>query len=182
MQEEGVEGFVRIIRGELGEHADDVLRQLDLDSYVDDVAQKGDNLADDVVGALCSFSGETLVTTAEGLIAISALETGDYVLAYDEATGTIGYYPVLTTWLHEDPVVVALVIDREVVETTPEHPFYTAEGDWVAAGELQAGDRIRQADGTTGLWTRRNRLPNKRAPQKSADGIRGYRGCIETPL
>lgn len=65
LQEEGVEGFVRIIRGELIEHADDVLRQLDLDSYVDDVAQKGDNLADDVVGAICSFSGETLVTTAE---------------------------------------------------------------------------------------------------------------------
>lgn len=156
-QEEGIEGFVRIIKSELGDHADDVLRQLELDNYIDDVAEQGDevvdvadNLADDVAGAICSFSGDTLVSTADGLAAISTLEEGDYVLAYDEATGTIGYYPILATWVHEDPVIVFLTIDGELIETTPEHPFYTADGDWVAAGDLQAGDHIQQADGTTG--------------------------------
>lgn len=33
---------------------------------------------------------------------------------------------------------------------TPEHPFYTAEGEWVAAGDLCVGDRVRQADGRYG--------------------------------
>jgi hypothetical protein len=75
---------------------------------------------------------------------------GDYVLAYDEATDTIGYYPISAIWMHEDPLVLYLVIDGELIETTPDHPFYTMDGEWVAAGELQSGDRIRQADGSYG--------------------------------
>lgn len=58
------------------------------------------------------------------------------MLAYDEATSTIGYYPILATWVHEDPVIVLLTIDGETIETTPAHPFYTAAGHWAAA-ELQ---------------------------------------------
>ncbi len=88
--------------------------------------------------------------TADGLLAISAVETGDYVLAYDEATGAVGFYPVLATWVHEDPVIAYLVIEGELIETTPDHPFYSEDGDWVTAGELEAGDQIRQADGSYG--------------------------------
>jgi intein/homing endonuclease len=62
---------------------------------------------------------------------------GDYVLAYDEASGAVGFYPVTAVWVHEDPVILLLTIDGEVVETTPEHPFYTEDGVWVAAGALE---------------------------------------------
>ena len=53
----------------------------------------------------------------------------------------------------------------EPVETTPEHPFYpsitlraSVEGKgWVDAEDLQTGDQIRQADGTTGIvWLKWN--------------------------
>lgn len=43
-----------------------------------------------------------------------------------------------------------LTIDGEQIETTPEHPFYTSEGEWKPAATLQPGDKIRQADGSTG--------------------------------
>jgi hypothetical protein len=34
--------------------------------------------------------------------------------------------------------------------STPEHPFYTAEGEWVPAAALLARDQVRKADGSFG--------------------------------
>ena len=54
--------------------------------------------------------------------------------------------------MHHDPVIVHLTIDGELIETTPEHhPFYTIAEEWIPAGELQAGDLVRQADGSYGM-------------------------------
>ena len=55
-----------------------------------------------------------------------------------------------------------LTIDGETLETTAEHPFYELEwAPWLAVGQtagrctdaldLQAGDRVWQADGTSGV-------------------------------
>ena len=46
------------------------------------------NTVDDVIGAACSFSGETRVLMADGTTKpISEVEVGDEVLAYDPETG-----------------------------------------------------------------------------------------------
>jgi hypothetical protein len=108
----------------------------------------------DAVGAFCSFSEDTLVSTEDGLVPISEVELDDYVLAYNEETGEIGYYPVVAIWAHEDPVIVYLTIDGETIVTTPEHPFYTAEGEWVPAAGLQLGDEIRTAEWGSGTVER----------------------------
>lgn len=42
------------------------------------------------------------------------------------------------------------MIDDVVFETMPNHPFYTAEGEWVVAGDLETGDRILALDGSYG--------------------------------
>lgn len=100
----------------------------------------------------CSFSEDTLVTTEEGLVPISEIEEGDYVLAYHEETGEVGYYPVTETWVHEDPVLTYLVIEGEFIATTPNHPFYTTEG-WVEAGELGEDAYVVRAGGAPGqVW------------------------------
>ncbi|MCL4872118.1 MAG: hypothetical protein KJ063_24415 [Anaerolineae bacterium] len=106
--------------------------------------------ATNAVGALCSFSEDTLVSTGDGLVPISEVELNDYVLAYNEKTGEIGYYPVVAIWAHEDRTIVYLTINGETVETTPEHPFYTVAGEWIPAAGLQPGDEIRAADWTSG--------------------------------
>ncbi len=116
-------------------------RAFDVVDDTGDVARYADN----AVGAFCSFSEDTLVSTEDGLVPISEVELDDYVLAYNEETGEIGYYPVVAIWVHEDPVIVYLTIDGETIETTPEHPFYTAEGKWVPAAALQPGYEIRTA-------------------------------------
>lgn len=96
-------------------------------------------------GMPCSFSANTLVMTDDGLIPISQVTLETIVLAYNEETGEIGYYPVIATWSHEDPVVLYLTIDGETIITTPNHPFFTYESEWIQAGDLQVGDEIRNA-------------------------------------
>lgn len=95
-------------------------------------------------GGACSFSDDTLVSTTEGKVPISEVETGDTVYAYSEATGEVGEYEVTHTHVHDDPAIAYLTIDGEVIETTPNHPFYTAEGAWVMAGDLEALMRVRR--------------------------------------
>jgi hypothetical protein len=48
-------------------------------------------------------------------------------------------------------IFAEVLIDDEQLETTPEHPFFTAEKGWLPAGELTIGMHVRRADGTYGL-------------------------------
>ena len=50
----------------------------------------------------------------------------------------------------EDPFILELTVDGELIETTPEHPFYTSDSTWVAAGDLLIGDEIINAAWGTG--------------------------------
>lgn len=106
-----------------------------LRGFADDAVEMADDLPL-LGGEACSFSAETPVTTAEGATAISDVAVGDQVLAWNEDLGQSGYYTVTAVWAHTDPVTVHLVINGETVETTPEHPFLRADGQWVPAGEL----------------------------------------------
>jgi hypothetical protein len=133
-EEGGEAGLKTFIRNQFGDHADGVINKID-----------------DLVGAFCSFSSDTVVMTEDGPKPISKVAPWDKVLAYDEETGEIGYYPVTAVWQHVDSVIVTLTIDGEEIETTPEHPFYTASDEWLAAAELQVGDEIRTAAWETGI-------------------------------
>ena len=102
-------------------------------------------------GMTCSFSADTLVMTEDGMKPISEVELDELVWAYNEETGEMDWYPVVAVWAHEDPITVYLTIDGEIIETTPEHPFFTAEGEWLPAASLQVGDEIRNAKWVAGI-------------------------------
>ncbi len=72
------------------------------------------------------------------------------MLGYNEAGDEISFYPVTALISHVDPVIVQMVIAGEMIETTPEHPFYTVDGEWVETMELRVGDEIRQANWAIG--------------------------------
>jgi len=116
----------------------------------DDFARRGNNatrLADDV----CSFTPDTTVQTPDGGVAIASIVDGDIILAYDDTSGVVGEHVVTNTFSHLDPVIVTLTISGEVIETTPEHPFYTVDEGWVAAGDLESGDQILSLTGDIGV-------------------------------
>ena len=58
---------------------------------------------------------------------------------------------MVAIWAHEDPVLVYLTIEGETIVTTPEHPFYTVEREWVPAADLQPGAEIRAAAWGSGM-------------------------------
>ncbi len=132
------------------------------------LVNKADNLADtakalkngaEELGTCLvnSFKADTDVETSEGPKDISAIQIGDYVLAWDETRGTLGYYEVTNAFHHTDAVVTEVILSGEWIETTPEHPFYVEGEGWVYAEDLQIGDEVRQADGTTGIvWLKWN--------------------------
>ena len=67
-------------------------------------------------GADClvnSFSADTLVMTPSGLKPIAELTEGELVLAYNEATGEMGAYPIVDTISHVDPEIVLLTLDGD---------------------------------------------------------------------
>ena len=88
-----------------------------------------------------SFTPDTPVLTSTGLVSIADTQPGALVLAYHEGLGASTYYPVDALLAHEDPVVIELTIEGELVETTPEHPFFV-EDKWVSVGKLVVGDKI----------------------------------------
>jgi uncharacterized protein YegL len=94
-----------------------------------------------------SFSANTLVHTETGLRPIADIKIGDLVLAWDEDTSVTDLFTVTATITHTDPIQVHLIIAGEHIETTPEHPFFTLEHGWIAAGDLWNGAYIRQATG-----------------------------------
>ena len=107
-------------------------------------------------GASCmnSFTAGTLVATALGVVAIGSLQVGDQVLAFNEQTGVTGSYPVSAIHVNSDPVTGVVIINGEVIETTPEHPFFTSEGGWVDAEDLATGMHVPSSAGAAGTVER----------------------------
>ncbi|MBK9712369.1 MAG: hypothetical protein IPO81_13770 [Kouleothrix sp.] len=98
-----------------------------------------------------SFSADTAVETDLGARPIVALQIGDHVLAYDQATGSTGSYTVTATIHHHDPTIVHLVVGGEALVTTQAHPFFTNERGWVDADNLRPGEHVWRLDGSTGI-------------------------------
>jgi RHS repeat-associated protein len=97
----------------------------------------------------CSFTADAQVALSDGsTVAISALRPGDSVLAYDPTTGKTGPHTVTAVMVNQDPATEHLALDTGSIETTPNHPFFTADRGWVLAGDLKIGEKIRTADGT----------------------------------
>ncbi len=110
-------------------------------------ARYGDEVVDLVTDCLTnSFAAGTVVMTDYGQVSIEEIEVGTMVLAYNEETGEIGYYPVTDLISHIDMEVIYLTIEGEVVVSTVDHPFYTGSGEWIDAGLLQPGAEIRTAE------------------------------------
>lgn len=94
-------------------------------------------------GFLC-LSGDTLVTTDEGDIAIrDIVEAARRIHApsYNVITGEIERDEITQFYEHEEKETIIIDTDRGEIELTPDHVVYTARGK-IKAGDLRIDDDI----------------------------------------
>jgi hypothetical protein len=96
------------------------------------------------------FTAGTKVAVKDGHKNIEDIRQGDYVWAYNEATGQSDLKPVVTIMEKDIDATIALTLGNEVIETTAEHPFYTQSG-WKAAADLTLEDQVKTKSGN---WQR----------------------------
>jgi len=93
------------------------------------------------------FVAGTMVLTAAGLVAIENIKAGDKVIATNPETFEVAEKIVLETYVRETTELLHLTINREVIKTTFEHPFYVKDVGFVEAGKLQVGDKLLDSKG-----------------------------------
>jgi len=101
-------------------------------------------------GGKNSFPVGTEVLTPEGKVAIETLREGDMVLARNEDNGVSGIFPVTGLMSRQALDVLWLTLEKGSGETTrmgvtAKHPLFTVGQGWLTAGELVAGDAIRDS-------------------------------------
>ena len=113
-----------------------------------------------LLGSFCGkcFTGDTLVRTEEGFTRIDEIKVGDYVLAENVETGEKKYKKVLKVYVKETTKLVHLRTDGtkdedQTIDTTANHPFYVEGRGWVAAEDIEAGDRLHTEDGSVVVVT-----------------------------
>ncbi len=112
------------------------------------VGKKVDEIAD-AAGHVCvkaCFPAGTLVAVKDGHKNIEDIKVGDFVWAYNEATGESDLKPVVATMQNEVDTTVKITLGEDVIESTVEHPFYTRKG-WKEAGNLTAEDELKTKAG-----------------------------------
>ena len=118
---------------------------------VDDIANYK-NTKHDILTSQCFVEG-TLVVTADGNKPIEEIQAGDLVYSTNPETGESEYKEVLRTFRKETDVLIHIFVNGEEIQTTPVHPFWV-ENQWVAAKDLETGDILTLADGTTATVTK----------------------------
>jgi putative mafB-like protein len=113
------------------------------------VTKVGEIVAKASKGKICvlaCFPAGTKVHTATGIRNIEDIQVGDSVWSFNEMTGEYGLQKVLRVMSRESDHSIQLYVNREMIETTALHPFYTSDG-WKDAGDLVAGDYIKTQTG-----------------------------------
>lgn len=96
------------------------------------------------------FTGDTLVSTEDGLRPIEEIQAGDYVWSENTETGEKELKKVLSVSVIEPDVLVHVTTENDtVINTTENHPFYVEGKGWYAAAELEDGNVLRTQDGET---------------------------------
>ena len=94
------------------------------------------------------FTGDTTITTQNGLKEIKEINIGDQVLSENIETCEKDYKKVVNKFVHKTNVLLSLTLDNTVIQTTISHPFWVSGKGWVAAGDLQDGDKLLSSSGT----------------------------------
>jgi RHS repeat-associated protein len=93
------------------------------------------------------FTAGTTIATEGGEKPIEAIEIGDTVWAFNQATGQNEPARVVSLFRKEAGSLLVLQVRGEELEVTPQHPIYVPGRGWVEAGNLEIGDQLLGLDG-----------------------------------
>ena len=104
----------------------------------------------------CCFTGDTLVSTSTGLLAIEdvvkLVQDGQQVVvsAWDEASDRFLERSVVRGWVagHTRDLVRVITDSGPQGMSTPDHRYLTLERGWVEARELRTGESLRSPSGS----------------------------------
>lgn len=98
------------------------------------------------------FTAGTPVHAASGLVPIERIKRGDFVWSRAEKSGALGLRRVVRTFVNENKAILQIALtsasgEREALQATYEHPFWTRERGWTAARDLRVGEHALQRTG-----------------------------------
>jgi|GEM_PF-4816624 len=93
------------------------------------------------------FAANTLIQTENGPVAIENIAVGDVVRSFDEQTAQKSFAKVTNVFKRSVKQLQRVVIGKDVLYTTPEHPFYNG-GKWITAANLAVGLVLQSPFGT----------------------------------
>ncbi|EAY30955.1 intein C-terminal splicing region domain protein [Microscilla marina ATCC 23134] len=79
--------------------------------------------------------------TRTGYKKIEDIRVGDWVWSHNEKTGRQELKRVTKVFVRQTQKLINLYFGNEIIQTTPDHPFYLA-GKWVKSGNLSQGDSL----------------------------------------
>ena len=98
-------------------------------------------------GAQACFVAGTMILTAAGVVAIENIKVGDRVIATNPETFERAEKPVVKTYVHKVTQLVHLKINKELITTTYDHPFYVKGKGFLNEGELRTGEAVGNFEG-----------------------------------
>lgn len=104
----------------------------------------------------CFAAGTEVITGIDGngfiYTPIESIQIGDTILSWHPETKENSIQTVSKTYVRDVTETLALIINGVRIETTKDHPFWSADDDtWHSAGELIAGSKVMLADGSHGI-------------------------------
>jgi len=112
------------------------------------------------------FPGETLISTAQGLVEIRDIRSGDLIY------NSMGVGRVDSVFSKPASKLVKVrLIDGTTIRCTPDHPVFTGVG-WKPAGTLGVGEKLFRIQGLQHLWVQ-NFSKDGEIPQRDASASSG---------
>ena len=121
-----------------------------------EVAAAAEVGATECIGGVCPcFVAGTLVATEFGKRPIESIQVGDLVFAEDPVSGDSALEPVVKKFITPDKETVLVQVNQqgiiELIESTPNHPYWVVGRGWTPAKSLKKGDSLLNKANTSSL-------------------------------
>lgn len=88
----------------------------------------------------------TLIKTTDGYRIIEQIQVGDRVLTYDEINNITSYKIVTNVFVNRSDILVKVSTGKEMIESTPNRPFFIKHRGWIEAQYLCKDDLFTTVD------------------------------------